>query len=91
MHPRIDNPAVVVPGALKALQALGAAVIKSDVPETTLYLVELRASQINGCSICVDIHSHELKLAGERPSASTPSPPGAKLPTSPMPSGPPWH
>jgi AhpD family alkylhydroperoxidase len=28
-------------------------------------LVELRASQINGCSICVDMHSHELKLAGE--------------------------
>ena len=65
MQPRIDNPAVVVPGALKALQALGAAVMKSDVPKTTLYLVELRASQINGCSICVDIHSHELKLAGE--------------------------
>jgi AhpD family alkylhydroperoxidase len=39
--------------------------MKSDVPRTTLYLVELRASQINGCSICVDIHSHELKLAGE--------------------------
>ena len=65
MHARIDNPAVVVPGALKALQALGASVLKSDVPRTTLYLVELRASQINGCSICVDIHSHELKLAGE--------------------------
>ena len=65
MHARIDNPAVTVPGALQGLQALGAAVRQSDIPETTLYLVELRASQINGCSICVDIHSHELKLAGE--------------------------
>jgi AhpD family alkylhydroperoxidase len=65
MHARIDNPALSVPGALKALQALGAAVRHSDVPATTLYLVELRASQINGCSICVDMHSHELKLAGE--------------------------
>jgi AhpD family alkylhydroperoxidase len=65
MHARIDNPAVKVPGALKALQELGTAVRKSHVPETTLYLVELRASQINGCSICIDIHSHELELAGE--------------------------
>ncbi len=65
MHTRIDNPAISVPGALQALQALGTAVRQSDVPATTLYLVELRASQINGCSICVDMHSHELKLAGE--------------------------
>ena len=65
MHARIDNPAVTVPGALKALQRLGGSAKQSEVPETTLYLVELRASQINGCSICVDMHSHELKLAGE--------------------------
>jgi AhpD family alkylhydroperoxidase len=65
MHARIDNPAVKVPGALKALQELGTAVRKSGVPDATLYLVELRASQINGCSICIDIHSHELELAGE--------------------------
>jgi AhpD family alkylhydroperoxidase len=65
MHARIDNPAVTVPGALKALQALGTAVKQADIPETTLYLVELRASQINRCSVCVDMHSHELKLAGE--------------------------
>ena len=65
MHARIDNPAVTVPGALQSLQALGTAVRQSDIPATTLYLVELRASQINGCSICVDMHSHELKLAGE--------------------------
>ena len=65
MHARIDNPGATVPGALKALQGLGNAVKQADIPETTLYLVELRASQINGCSICVDIHSHELRLAGE--------------------------
>jgi AhpD family alkylhydroperoxidase len=44
---------------------LGAAVRHSGVPATTLYLIELRASQINGCSVCVDIHSRELKFAGE--------------------------
>jgi len=65
MHARIDNPAVTVPGALKALQEIGTAARGSDVPETTLYLVELRASQINGCGVCVDIHSRELKHAGE--------------------------
>jgi AhpD family alkylhydroperoxidase len=65
MHPRIDNPALAVPGALEALQTLGTVVRQTDFPRTTLYLVELRASQINGCSICVEIHSHELKLAGE--------------------------
>jgi len=34
-------------------------------PEITLYMVQLRASQINGCSVCVDIHSRELEHAGE--------------------------
>ena len=35
------------------------------MPITTLQLVELRASQINGCSVCVDMHSRDLKKAGE--------------------------
>jgi AhpD family alkylhydroperoxidase len=65
MHARIDNPAVTVPGALKALQGIASAIKRTDIPETTLYLLELRASQINGCGVCVDIHSRELKLAGE--------------------------
>jgi AhpD family alkylhydroperoxidase len=65
MHTRIDHPALSVPGALTALQGLGKAARQSDIPETTLYLVELRASQINGCGVCVDMHSRELKNAGE--------------------------
>ncbi len=65
MQGRIDNPALSVPGALTALQGLANAVKQADVPETTVYLVELRASQINGCGVCVDIHSRELKYAGE--------------------------
>jgi AhpD family alkylhydroperoxidase len=65
MHARIDNPAVTVPGALKALQEIATAAKQADIPETTLYLVELRASQINSCGVCVDIHSRELKHAGE--------------------------
>jgi AhpD family alkylhydroperoxidase len=65
MHARIDSPALTVPGALKALQGVGNAVKQADIPETTLYLVELRASQINGCGVCVDIHTRELTHAGE--------------------------
>ena len=65
MRSRIKNPAMVVPGALEALQQLGASATHAGIPETTLYMVELRASQINGCSVCVDMHSHELELAGE--------------------------
>ncbi len=65
MKARISNPALTVPGALEALQQLGASTRAAGLPETTLYLVELRASQINGCSVCVDMHSRELQLAGE--------------------------
>jgi AhpD family alkylhydroperoxidase len=65
MKARMHNPAIVVSGALEALQNLGAAAQGSGLPATTLYLVEARASQINGCSVCLDIHSRELKAAGE--------------------------
>ena len=65
MQARIDNPAVTVPGALKALLEISTAIKQAGIPETTVYLVELRASQINGCGVCVDIHTRELKHAGE--------------------------
>ena len=65
MEARIKSPALSVPGALEALQELGRAAARTGVPETTLMLVTLRASQINGCSICVDMHSRELRMAGE--------------------------
>jgi AhpD family alkylhydroperoxidase len=65
MQPRINNPAITVPGAMQALQKLGVAARRSGVPATTLYLIEVRASQINGCSVCLDMHTRELKAAGE--------------------------
>jgi len=65
MHARIDNPAVTVPGAMQAFLGLGDAAKQAGLPETTRQLVQLRASQINGCSVCVDIHTRELKHAGE--------------------------
>jgi AhpD family alkylhydroperoxidase len=65
MNARIENPALSVPGALEALQQMAASATTAGIPETTLYLAQLRASQINGCSGCVDIHSRELVYAGE--------------------------
>ena len=65
MQARTSNPAMIVPEAMKALLALGASTQKSGVPPKTFGLVELRASQINGCSLCVDMHSRHLKKAGE--------------------------
>jgi AhpD family alkylhydroperoxidase len=61
----MNHPIMVVPGAMDALQALSAAAAKTRVPFATRKMVELRASQINGCSYCVDMHSRELRKAGE--------------------------
>src|SRR5690242_9546250 len=65
MQARIDNPAVSVPGALEGFLKLFASLGHAGVPETTLHMVELRASQINGCSVCVDIHTRQLAELGE--------------------------
>jgi len=65
MQARMKNPAFVVPNAMRALQELGKVVQSSGVPQETLDLVNLRASQINGCSVCVDLHARDLKKNGE--------------------------
>ena len=65
MHPRIQSPAITVDGALPALLRLAALTKRAGVPDTTRKLVELRASQINGCSVCVDMHTRELVNLGE--------------------------
>jgi AhpD family alkylhydroperoxidase len=65
MQTRMKNPAILVPDAMKALLDLGAASKQGGVPQRTLELVHLRASQINGCSFCVDMHARDLKKGGE--------------------------
>ena len=65
MQARMSNPAMVVPGAMEALVALGAASKAGGVPQRTLDLMHLRASQINGCAVCLDIHAKAARTAGE--------------------------
>jgi len=65
MQPRLKNPAMALPGAGEAIMKLGKAVQKQGLPRATLELTNLRASQINGCSVCVDLHSRALKKIGE--------------------------
>jgi AhpD family alkylhydroperoxidase len=65
MEARMKHPAFVVPDAMSALQAVGKSVHKSGLPAQLIELVNLRASQINGCSVCVEMHSRDLKKAGE--------------------------
>lgn len=65
MQARMKNPALSLPDVLPALYALGGAVKKAGVPERTRELVHLRASQINGCGVCVDMHARDLKKSGE--------------------------
>jgi AhpD family alkylhydroperoxidase len=61
----MNHPAMILPGAMQALHALGAATQKSGLPARTIELVHLRASQINGCSVCVDMHAKMLQKEGE--------------------------
>lgn len=53
---RIDNPAMLFPEAMQHLQALSQVSAQSGVPSKTLALMHLRASQINGCAVCIDLH-----------------------------------
>jgi AhpD family alkylhydroperoxidase len=69
MQPRITSPALSVTGVLDALLSLGQAVNEAashaDLPQTTVDLVSLRASQINGCAVCLDMHTRGAKKGGE--------------------------
>jgi AhpD family alkylhydroperoxidase len=65
MTARMKNPAFVVPEAVNALYALSGAIDKCGVSKRTLELVHLRASQINGCGVCIDGHVRIAKKLDE--------------------------
>jgi AhpD family alkylhydroperoxidase len=64
MEPRI-NYAKVAPGVFEAMLGLTHYLRKSGLDEALVNLVCLRASQINGCAYCLDMHWKDLRAAGE--------------------------
>ncbi|EJM22229.1 alkylhydroperoxidase AhpD family core domain containing protein [Pseudomonas sp. GM18] len=66
MQPRIDFY-TASPDALKAMMALETAVSKLPLEKSLIELVKLRASQINGCAFCIDMHTADAIKGGETP------------------------
>jgi AhpD family alkylhydroperoxidase len=61
---RMTNPAFAVDGAMDALNAVNKVISRARLP-INRELLHLRASQINGCSVCVDMHAKGARKAGE--------------------------
>jgi AhpD family alkylhydroperoxidase len=66
MQARIKTPILALPGTLEAFHTLAHSAEKCDLSRSLLELVNLRCSQINGCSVCVDMHSRALRKLGEK-------------------------
>jgi AhpD family alkylhydroperoxidase len=64
MHPRIEYDQAP-PGAAKAMYGLQAYVDHCSIEAPLLDLVKIRASQINGCAFCIDMHTKEARARGE--------------------------
>jgi len=64
MKPRL-NYAKVAPGVYDAMDALDQYLASCGLEESLLHLVRLRASQINGCAYCLDMHWKDLRALGE--------------------------
>ena len=65
LQARMPNPAFAVPDAMDALLALGKALDAAGVPPITRELVHIRASQINGCGVCLVQHPKFARKHGE--------------------------
>lgn len=59
------NYAAVAPKGVEALRALETYVRQSGIDHALLELVKTRASQINGCAFCLDMHTKDARAAGE--------------------------
>ena len=64
MKPRL-NAYQVAPDTIKALSALEAQVQASGLEKSLIELVKTRASQINGCAFCINMHTHDARKQGE--------------------------
>ena len=64
MKPRL-NPFKAAPDAIKALTALETSVVASGLEKSLIELVKTRASQINGCAFCINMHTEDARKNGE--------------------------
>ncbi len=64
MKPRIEYGRVA-PGALEAMRGLEAYARQSGLERSLLELIKTRASQINGCAYCIDMHTKDARANGE--------------------------
>jgi AhpD family alkylhydroperoxidase len=65
LQSRMTQPAFAVPGAMEALMALGKAIDGTELPAATRELVNIRASQVNGCGVCAVQHPRIARRRGE--------------------------
>lgn len=59
------NPATLAPGGYRAMLQLERYLAESSIDAALLHLIKLRASQINGCGYCIDMHSKDAMAGGE--------------------------
>jgi AhpD family alkylhydroperoxidase len=64
MQPRVDYRRYA-PDAVKSMLALEKYIAESGLDPKLVHLVKMRASQINGCAYCLDMHSIDARAAGE--------------------------
>lgn len=65
MQARMNHPVMVLPKIMHNLVSLNEISKQSGLPLGIIHMVHLRASQINGCSFCVEMHSREMKESGK--------------------------
>jgi AhpD family alkylhydroperoxidase len=65
MKPRIENYARLAPAQSRALYQLQQEVDKSGIDQKLLDLIKIRASQVNGCAFCIDMHTIDARAHGE--------------------------
>lgn len=67
MQSRMKSPVQILPNAMEGMQMIAKAAEAAGLTRQLRELISLRASQINGCAVCVDMHSRALVKMGERP------------------------
>lgn len=65
MQARMPNVYKLAADGYRGLSAVEDYINDSQIPRNLLEIVRVRASQINGCSVCTDMHSHRAKKLGE--------------------------